>query len=70
MKLFAIIKELGFCLELWSKQGYCKFGGHTNCEECATPYLLLKLINGEILHGEMKRLNLEDWKEKLKILKN
>lgn len=65
-----LIKELEFCLKLWEKQGYCEFGNHTNCQECAAPYLLLKLINGEILHGKMKRLNLEDWKKKLSLLKD
>jgi hypothetical protein len=35
-----LIEEFNFCLELWSKQGYCNFGGKTNCRNCATPYLL------------------------------
>ena len=65
-----LIKEFEFCLELWEKQGYCEFGKHTNCEECASPYLLLKLITGEILHGKaMERLTLEDWKLKLNQIK-
>ena len=65
-----LIKELEFCLRLWGKQGYCEFGGHNKCEQCAAPYLLLKLINGEVLHGkEVKRLSLKDWKEKLKTFK-
>ncbi|MCK9393607.1 MAG: hypothetical protein WCX30_03825 [Candidatus Paceibacterota bacterium] len=55
-------EELNFCLKLWREQGYCSFGGKTNCSECATPYLLYKLIAGEILHGEnMKRLTLDEW---------
>jgi hypothetical protein len=58
-------KELAFCLNLWEKQGSCGFGGKTRCNECAVPYLLLKLTTGELLHGDMKRLTLEDWKKKL-----
>ncbi|MFA5755021.1 MAG: hypothetical protein WC909_01485 [Candidatus Paceibacterota bacterium] len=59
-----IKEELNFCLKLWEKQGYCNFGGKTKCEECAVPYLLYKLITGEVLHDEkMKRLALEDWKK-------
>jgi len=61
-----LIHELEFCVDLWEKQGYCEFGEHTNCKECATPYLLLKLITGEVLHGKMERLSLQDWKEKIK----
>lgn len=67
MKNEELKKELNFCLQLWQKQGFCEFGSKTNCKECATPYLLWKLISGEVLHGkEMKRLTLEDWKIKLK----
>jgi hypothetical protein len=62
------IKELKFCLELWETKDGCEFGGQTRCEKCAVPYLLLKFISGEILHGEMQRLSLEDWKRKLSIL--
>lgn len=55
-------EELNFCLKLWKEQGYCNFGGKTNCENCATPYLLYKLITGKVLHDEnMKRLTIEDW---------
>lgn len=62
--------ELEFCLKLWEEKGFCEFGGKTLCEECAVPYLLLKLINGEVLHGkEMKRLTLKDWKNKLESIK-
>ena len=65
-----LIEELDSCLELWEKQAYCEFGGYTKCEQCATPYLLYKLITGTALHGKgMKRLTLEDWKEKLKEIK-
>lgn len=59
-----LIDELSFCLELWEKNGGCAFGGCTRCEQCAVPYLLLKLINGEVLHGEMKRLTIDEWKKK------
>jgi hypothetical protein len=32
---------------------------------------MFKLITGEVLHGdEMKRLTLQDWQEKIKIIKN
>jgi hypothetical protein len=61
--------ELEFCLSLWEKQGHCGFGGQTNCEQCAAPYLLWKLSTGEVLHGDMKRLTLADWKDKLNGLK-
>ena len=60
-----LLEELKFCLELWGKQGYCEFGGNTKCEQCGTPYLLYKLITGKALHGNMNRLTLEDWKQKL-----
>lgn len=65
-----LANELAFCLDLWDKQGYCNFGGTTNCRECATPYLVWKLLSGEVLHGkEMQRLGLDQWKEKLASLK-
>ncbi len=65
-----LIKELEFCLQLWEKQGHCEFGSYNKCEQCAAPYLLLKLISGEVLHGkEIKRLSLKDWKKKLEIIK-
>jgi hypothetical protein len=60
------VEELKFCMKLWEKQGYCEFGGRTNCEKCAAPYILLKLTTGEVLHGKMKRLTLDDWKKKIK----
>jgi len=60
-----LIEELKFCINLWKEKGGCEFGGETKCENCAAPYLLLKLINGEILHGKnTKRLSLEDWEKK------
>ena len=65
-----LIEELEFCLKLWGEKGFCKFGGYTKCEQCAVPYLLNKLITGEILHGDMTRLTLEDWKKKLEGMKN
>ncbi|MDO8647500.1 MAG: hypothetical protein Q7R70_03725, partial [Candidatus Diapherotrites archaeon] len=66
----SLVSELEFCLGLWEKQGFCHFGSLTKCEECAAPYLILKLINGQVLHGkEMKRLTLKDWKKKLEELK-
>jgi hypothetical protein len=55
--------ELKFCLELWQKQGHCTFGGRTDCEQCAVPYLLYKLITGNVLHGDMDRLTLDDWEK-------
>jgi len=58
-------EELEFCLSLWEKKGGCEFGGKTSCEKCAVPYILLKLMTGEILHGDMERLTLDDWKQKL-----
>ena len=63
------LKELEFCLELWEKQGCCSFGGKTECKNCAAPYLLLKMINKGVLHGKMKRLSLQDWKNRLEELK-
>ncbi|MEN8252041.1 MAG: hypothetical protein ABFQ53_00455 [Patescibacteria group bacterium] len=61
-------KELKLCLELWETKGGCTFGGKTKCTNCATPYLLLKFISGEMLHGNIKRLSLDDWKKKLNSL--
>ncbi len=65
-----LLKELEFCLKLWKESGGCEFGKITKCKECSAPYLLLKLINGEIIHGkDVKRLTLNDWEKKLKQLK-
>ncbi|MCK4264945.1 hypothetical protein KAW80_01150 [Candidatus Babeliales bacterium] len=59
-------EELDFCIKTWGKQGFCSFGGHTKCEECATPYLMYKLLTNNLLHDKnMKRLSLHDWKELL-----
>ncbi|MDD3263195.1 MAG: hypothetical protein PHR61_05155 [Candidatus Absconditabacteria bacterium] len=60
------LHELNFCLQLREKEGGCTFGGGTKCEQCAVTYLLWKLLTGEIIHGEIKRLTLKDWKEKTK----
>ncbi|MBW2971992.1 hypothetical protein KY359_03050 [Candidatus Woesearchaeota archaeon] len=64
------LEELEFCLEHWEKNGQCTFGGTTKCIECGSPYLLLKMITGEVLHGDMKRLTLEEWKGKVEDIKN
>jgi len=64
------IKELEFCLKLWETKGSCTFGRKTKCEQCVVPYLLLKFISGEVLHRNIKRLTLEDWKEKFNEFKN
>jgi hypothetical protein len=56
-------KELLFCLDLWKTQGHCGFGEKTKCTECAAPYLLFKMITGEVFDGE--RLTLEDWEKKI-----
>lgn len=59
--------EFQFCLKLWQKQGYCEFGGHTKCEKCAAPYVLWKMMTGQVLHGaDCKRLTLYEWQELLR----
>lgn len=63
------IKELEFCLRLWQKDQGCSFWWWTKCEQCAVPYLLWKLLTWEVLHWDIKRLTLQDWKEKLKNIK-
>ncbi|MCK5449420.1 hypothetical protein KAI32_00990 [Candidatus Pacearchaeota archaeon] len=61
-----LLEELKFCLNLWEEKGSCNFGGSTRCEQCGAPYLLLKLISGELLHDkDMRRLTLKDWKDKI-----
>ena len=63
------LEELKFCIRLWKEKDHCNFGGKTKCEECAAPYILLKMISGEALHNpDMKRLTLKDWEEKIKQL--
>ena len=64
------LEELKFCLEHWEKNGHCTFGGNTHCAECGSPYLLLKMISGEVLHGDMERLGLEEWKKKVERINN
>ncbi|NPE27038.1 hypothetical protein HNV12_03485 [Methanococcoides sp. SA1] len=63
-------QELKFCINLWETEGHCTFGNKTKCEQCAAPYILLKFITGEVLHGDIKRLSLEDWKIKFNNIKN
>lgn len=63
-----LIHELRFCLDLRERESGCTFGGGTRCEECAVPYLLLKFLTGEVLHGDIQRLSLTDWREKLEII--
>lgn len=61
------LEELKFCLKLWGEQGCCEFGIKTYCKECAAPYVLWKMITGEVIHGpKIKRLTLKEWKKKLK----
>lgn len=58
--------ELKFCVNVWKDKGGCNFGGSTKCEQCAAPYLLLKMIDGTLLHDkDMQRLTLNDWEKKL-----
>lgn len=57
------ISEINFCLQLREKEWGCGFWWWNKCEQCAVPYLLHKLISGEVLHGDMTRLTLDDWKE-------
>jgi hypothetical protein len=57
-----LLKELKYCINFWKEKGGCKFGGETKCENCASPYLLLKLISGEILE---EKITLKNWENKL-----
>ena len=59
-----LLREMKFCLKLWKRQGYCKFGKRRYCKACGAPYLLFKLITGK--HLDEKNLSLSDWQEKLK----
>lgn len=61
-----LLHELNFCLQLREKEGGCTFWWGRTCEQCAVPYLLWKLLTGEIIHGKIKRLTLEERKEKSK----
>lgn len=56
------ISELNFCLKLRKYNWWCAFWLWTKCSEYVAPYLLHKLISWEILHWDIKRLSLEDWK--------
>jgi hypothetical protein len=56
----SLLEELEFCLDLWKKQGKCLFGGGTKCEECASPYLLYKMLTKKHLDSP-KRLDLKEW---------
>jgi hypothetical protein len=69
MEKVKYLKELEFCIKLWKEEGGCTFGGGTKCMNCAAPYLLLKLISNEVLHGDMERLTVKDWEEILNRLK-
>jgi len=65
-----LLDEFEKCISLWEKKGYCGFGGQTNCEECASLYLLYKMLTGEQLHvNSMTKLSLNSWQEKLIKLK-
>ncbi len=48
------------------KTGRMCFWGETKCEKCAAPYLLYKMITGELLDGI--RLTHNEWKDKLEEL--
>lgn len=61
-----LLHELNFCLQLREKERGCTFWWRTKCEQCAVPYLLWKVLTGEIIHGDIKRLTLEERKEKSK----
>ena len=64
-----LVEEFEFCLRLWEEKGGCGFGSGTRCPECGVPYLLWKLISGEVL-DKGEKLSLEEWKEKLLDFKN
>lgn len=56
-------EELSFCLDLWKKKGSCSFSGGATCDTCGAPYLLYKLCTGHVLHGDIKRLSLQEWEK-------
>ena len=63
--------ELDYCMKLWEEQGRCAFGEKTQCSQCAAPYVLWKMLTGEVIHGpQMSRLTLAQWKKKIEELKN
>ncbi|MGD0275156.1 MAG: hypothetical protein ABSB79_03705 [Syntrophales bacterium] len=45
--------ELNMCLELWGKQGFCTFGKETRCKQRGAPYVLYKMLTGNVFHGDM-----------------
>lgn len=61
-----LLAELQLCSQLWHEKGHCTFGGKTHCKQCAVPYLLLKLLTGEVLHGPAcPRLSCAEWQKKI-----
>jgi len=56
------ISELKFCLKLREESWGCTFWWSTKCSQCAVPYILYKFISWNILHWDIDRLTLEDWK--------
>lgn len=56
------ISELKFCLNIREENWWCTFWWWTRCSECAAPYLLYKFISWEVLHWNMDRLSLDNWK--------
>jgi len=65
-----LLDELETCVKAWENLGYCHIGGRNECFTCPVPYLLLKLITGEVLSERFSfRWKLEDWKDKLIELK-
>ena len=60
-----LLHELKYCLEHREKKWSCTFWWGTICEQCAAPYLAWKLITGEVIHWDIKRLTLENRKEKV-----
>ncbi len=72
MKKERLLKELVLCLNIWEKRGYCEFGGMTKCEDCGVPYVMWKLITGQVLDKDKvnKRLALNDWKRLVNSLNN
>jgi hypothetical protein len=64
------LSELEYCMKLWTEQEHCSFGEQTNCSDCGAPYVLWKMTTGQVIHGsEHKRLTLNNWKDKIHILK-
>ena len=57
------ISELILCIDHMKKSGGCQFGAGKICDQCGTPYLLWKMISGELLCGE--ELKATNWEQKL-----